>query len=76
MKIGIFTNGLYDIKGIIFFGRLIGKVIRSDFEYVYKVGQFVNLPEYNTQDDIEPQFIKKQNKNSQTYRDEYDWLNN
>jgi hypothetical protein len=76
MKIGIFTNGLYDIKGIIVFRRLIGRVIRSDFEYIYKVGQFVNLPEYHNQEDVEPQFVKKQNKNIQTYRDEYDWLNN
>lgn len=75
MKIGIFTNGLYDIKGIIVFGRLIGKVVRSDFEYIYKVGQFVYLPEYLGEDTF-PQFIKKKNKNIQTYRDEYEWLNN
>jgi len=55
-KFGKFTNGYYDIIGIIWFGRLIGKCIRSEFEYVIKTGSIVSLPEYHLPNDTKPQF--------------------
>jgi hypothetical protein len=58
-KFGKFTNGYYDIVGIIWFGRLIGKCVRSEFECVIKVNEIVDLPEYHLPNDIKPQFRKK-----------------
>jgi hypothetical protein len=59
MRIGIFTNGVYDIVGIILFKTLYGIVVKTNYPSVYKKYQKVNLPLYHLSTDKNPQFIKK-----------------
>ena len=57
-KFGKFSNGYYDIVGIIWFGRLIGKCVESRWNSVMNVGDWKNLPQYHLKSDIIPQFLK------------------
>ncbi len=59
MKIGIFTNNVYDILGIVIFKTLYGIVIKTKYPSVYKKYKCVNLPLYHLPTDKKPQFIKK-----------------
>jgi hypothetical protein len=58
-KIGTFTNGNYDIKGVMLLGRLIGYCTYSRYDYVMCVGEYKNLPKYHLKNDLKSQFIKK-----------------
>ena len=55
-RFGTFTNGPYEIRGIMFLGQLNGKVVKSHYPMVYDVGEFVSVPEYHLPNDDEPQF--------------------
>lgn len=59
MKIRIFTNGYYDILGIIINKKLIGICIKTLFPKVKEKWDFVVWPEYHTPNCIHPQFIRK-----------------
>ena len=59
MRIGIFTNGVYDIMGISCNNRVIGLVIKTNYKYVYELYQFVDLPLYHLESDTKPQFEKR-----------------
>ena len=63
--LGKFTNGDYDICGIMWFGRLMGKCTKSRWNSVMNVGDWKNLPQYHLKDDINPQFIKIQGGNNE-----------
>jgi len=58
-RFGKFGNLYYDFIGIVWFGRLVGVCIRSEFDYVIRVGEWKNLPEYHTSKDRRPQFKRK-----------------
>jgi len=62
MRIGIFTNGVYDIIGISCNNRIIGLVIKTNYKYVYKLYQFVDLPLYHLESDTKPQFEKRNDR--------------
>ena len=62
MKIGIFTNNVYNILGVCSNKRIIGIVIKTEYKYVYRKFQFVDLPLYHLMTDTKPQFYKL-NKN-------------
>jgi hypothetical protein len=63
MNTGIFTNNVYTILGICINKRILGIIIKTNYKYVYKKFQFVNLPLYHLITDSKPQFYKKnQNK--------------
>ena len=53
-----FTNGYYDIRGIMWLGRLNGICTRSDYNNIIEVGKWVCLPEYHLKKDKQPQFYK------------------
>ena len=59
MKIGIFTNGVYDIAGIVLFKTLYGIVIKTNYPSVYRLHQRVEIPYYHLPTDKKPQFVKK-----------------
>ena len=59
MKIGVFTNGVYDIVGIVLFKTLYGIVIKTRYPSIYRLYQKVGLPYYHLPIDKKPQFIKK-----------------
>ena len=59
MQIGIFTNGVYDIVGIVVFKKLYGIVIKTKYPSVYKLYQSVEIPYYHLPTDKKPQFRKK-----------------
>jgi hypothetical protein len=58
-RIGTFTNTAYEIKGIMWFGRLNGIVTFTECPQVYEKGKLVDLPEYHLKDDLKPQFYRK-----------------
>lgn len=58
-KIGIITNGAYDFIGIIWFGRMYGKCIKTNYANIIEVGEYKNLPEYYLKSDLKPQFYLK-----------------
>ena len=57
-RFGNFTNGYYDIRGIMWLGRLNGICTRSDYNNIIEVGKWVCLPEYHLKKDKQPQFYK------------------
>jgi len=59
MRIGIFTNGVYNIMGISCNNRIIGIITKTSYTYIYKLYQLVDLPLYHLEGDTKPQFIKK-----------------
>jgi hypothetical protein len=59
IQIGVFTNNVYDIVGIVLFKRLYGIIINTNYPFVYKKYQKVDLPLYHLPTDINPQFYKK-----------------
>jgi hypothetical protein len=59
MNIGVFTNGAYNVAGIVLFKTLYGIVIKTNYPSVYKKYQIVELPLYHLPTDTKPQFIKK-----------------
>ena len=63
----IYTNGLYDVDGIMIFGTLFGRIVSGDTT-AHKVGEKVRWPRYNNIKDRwngkVPQFIKKKNVNN------------
>ena len=58
-NVGKFTNGDYDIVGILWFGRVLGICTRSRWNSVMNVGDLKNLPQYHLKKDDIPQFYKK-----------------
>jgi hypothetical protein len=58
-RIGTFTNTAYEIKGIMWFGRLNGIVTFTEHPQVYEKGKLVDLPEYHLKHDLKPQFYRK-----------------
>ena len=58
MKLGIFTNGVYNIFGLSIKNRIIGFITKTNFNYVYSKYKFVNLPLYHLKTDTKPQFYK------------------
>lgn len=59
MRLGIFTNGVYDIAGIVLFKKLHGIVIKTSYPSIYKLYQNVEIPYYHLPTDKKPQFVKK-----------------
>lgn len=59
MKIGVFTNQVYDIAGIVLFKKLYGIVIKTRYPSVYRFSQWVEIPFYHLPTDEKPQFRKK-----------------
>lgn len=59
MKIGVFTNQVYDIAGIVLFKKLYGIVIKTKYPSVYRLRQWVEIPFYHLPTDEKPQFRKK-----------------
>lgn len=59
MKIGVFTNEVYDIAGIVIFNKLYGIVIKTKYSSVYRLYQIVKISYYHLPTDKKPQFIKK-----------------
>lgn len=59
MKIGVFTNGVYDIVGIVIFKKLYGIIIKTNYPSVYKLRQWVEISFYHLPTDEKPQFRKK-----------------
>ena len=57
-KFGTFSNGDYDIVGVMWFGRLIGKCTKSRWNSVMNVGDWKDLPQYHLRTDMIPQFLK------------------
>ena len=57
-KFGKFSNGYYDIVGIMWLGRLIGKCTYSAYKYVMEVGDWKDLPQYHLKKDRIPQFYR------------------
>jgi hypothetical protein len=62
-KFGKFTNGKYDIVGVIWLGSVVGKCTYSYYEHLIHVGKWVELPEYHLNSDIAPQFYRKPKPN-------------
>jgi hypothetical protein len=58
-RFGVFTNGLYDIKGCIWFGRCFGFISGSRYNSVANVGDWKNWRQYNSKTDLTPQFKRK-----------------
>ena len=73
-KFGTFTNGVYDIKGVVIFKRVIGKVVRTDYPYIHGMGKWVYLSEYHLKGDTKPQFIRKSKYNMWYSNDEIEWF--
>lgn len=61
-RFGTFTNGPYRIKGIMFYGKLYGKVIESYYPMVHDVGEYISVPEYHLPEDEFPQFFRYEKK--------------
>ena len=63
MQAGIFTNGAYDVLGIIIKHQLIGIVVKTKYSCMYKRFEFVTFPEYprgyGSWSDEKPQFVKR-----------------
>ncbi len=59
MRIGIFTNDVYDIAGIVLFKKLYGIVIKTKYPSVYRLYQSVEISYYHLPTDKKPQFRKK-----------------
>ncbi len=59
MRIGIFTNDVYDIVGIVIFKKLYGIVIKTKYPSVYRLYQSVEISYYHLPTDKKPQFRKK-----------------
>ena len=57
-QFGNFSNGAYDIVGVLWFGRLIGKCTESRWNSVMNVGDWKDLPQYHLRTDMIPQFLK------------------
>lgn len=57
--IGVYTNGAYDIFGIVISKKLYGIVIKSKYTSVYAKYEFVEMDMYNLSNDRKPQFVKK-----------------
>lgn len=57
--IGIYTNGAYDILGIVILKKLYGIVIKTNYPSVYEKYKFVELPMYHLPTDKKPQFVNK-----------------
>lgn len=57
--IGVYTNGPYDILGIVISNKLFGIVTKTNYPSVYKKYKFVELPMYHLPKDKKPQFVKK-----------------
>lgn len=57
-QFGKFSNGAYDIVGVLWFGRLIGKCTESKWNSVMNVGDWKDLPQYHLRTDMIPQFLK------------------
>lgn len=55
---GKFTNGMYDIVGVMWLGRLYGKCTKSRWNSVMNVGDWKDLPQYHLRSDMKPQFFK------------------
>jgi hypothetical protein len=55
---GKFTNGMYDIVGVMWFGRLYGRCTKSRWNSVMNVGDWKNIPQYHLRSDTKPQFFK------------------
>lgn len=59
---GIFTNGVYDIVGMMYRSRLKGYVAKTGYYQVLAVGELVDLPQYHLETDMKPQFYLKDEK--------------
>ena len=59
---GMFTNGVYDIVGMMYRGRLKGYVAKTGYSHVMEVGESVNLSQYHLETDTIPQFYLKDKK--------------
>ncbi|MEE9214844.1 MAG: hypothetical protein V3U54_08640 [Thermodesulfobacteriota bacterium] len=59
---GMFTNGIYDIVGMMYKRRLTGYVAKSHHTGVLSVGERVDLPQYHLEADTKPQFYLKEKK--------------
>ena len=57
-QFGKFSNGDYDIVGVLWFGRLIGKCSESRWNSIMNVGDWKDLPQYHLRTDMIPQFFK------------------
>jgi hypothetical protein len=55
---GKFTNGMYDIVGVMWLGRLYGRCTKSRWNSVMNVGDWKNLPQYHLRSDTKAQFFK------------------
>ena len=55
---GKFSNDNYDIVGVMWLGRLIGKCTRSRWDSVMNVGDWKDLPQYHLRTDMIQQFFK------------------
>jgi hypothetical protein len=60
--IRLYTNGPYDIVGVVFRKRLYGVCVRSEFEYVIRPWSWVSLPMFHLKSDSKPQFVPKKRK--------------
>ena len=63
MQMGIFTNGAYDVLGVIVDHQLKGIIIKTKYPAQYRKFQFVFFPEYHygfsIWSDEKPQFVKR-----------------
>jgi hypothetical protein len=57
-RFGTFTNGPYKVKGVMFLGKLYGKVLESYYPMVHDIGSFVVMSEYRLPDDEDPVFYR------------------
>lgn len=57
-QFGTFTNDVYEITGLMWFGRLFGKCVKSKYPSVINACDWKNLPQYHLSSDIVPQFNK------------------
>ena len=57
-QFGKFSNGAYDIVGVLWFGRLVGKCTASRWNSVMNVGDWKDLPQYHLRSDMISQFLK------------------
>ena len=55
---GKFTNGMYDIVGVMWLGRLHGRCTKSMWNSVMNMGDWKDLPQYHLRSDMKPQFFK------------------
>lgn len=59
MKFGIFTNGYYEVFGIIYSRWIYGICVKSEYLFVKAKWEYVNWPEYHLETDVKSQFWKR-----------------